>query len=181
MSAHRRLQEGHAENADRLGLPGEELEGPAAILERAIELLHDNLTIRQVGDILEIPTNVLRGWLSAGNICIDGYGRLADLQIPTHGQQPPAHTVASFIDERAKKSPLSTLNELAQTGHVRALSWAWVTTGPSHKPNFEATVSAIRMDNNTSVTARASAASKKQARAAAATKFLTRLSKNQDT
>lgn len=85
------------------------------------------------------------------------------------------------VKGRSAAAVLRNVNELSQAGDIPALSWVLATAGPSHKPTFEATVSAIRMDNKAAVIARGNAPSKNKARATAATKFLADLSRQQHT
>lgn len=174
ISSHRRLQQGHTAHAHQLDLNEDEFAQHAATIKRALQLMQDNgLSIRDTGDILGVPTGVLRKWLQAANICIDDSDQIP-AAVPQQRQAAP-RTLAYFIDQRPGHPPISTLHELEQAGYVRSLRWPSQASGPAHQPTFTTTATAIVTDSDQTVTASAQGITKTAAKTAAAKALLDRL------
>ncbi|WP_049564940.1 hypothetical protein [Streptomyces sp. SBT349] len=173
IAGQRRLEEGQAAHAEYLGLE-EEYAEHAALIERAIHLMHDSkLSIRQTGDLLGIATDDLRRWLRAGDICIDDDERLESPQIP--GQRQAPLPIADFIARRTHSSPVSAVHELEQAGYLRDLTWHCTPTGPPHQPVFTSAVSTVLADTDEPAAAQSRRSTKSAAKTAAAQALLSQL------
>ncbi|TDB81151.1 hypothetical protein E1264_33115 [Actinomadura sp. KC216] len=150
MSSHSRLQRGHEQHAARLRLPTDEIDEPALILEEALHLMHDkNLSIRQAGDLLDVPTSVLRAWLSAGGISISSNHPSQSQSQSSSPHQAQDAATTFHLSKEAKRDPLVTLNELKQkklitTSHAPTPAADHLTSQPLRqlsKPPEQTTVS----------------------------------------
>ncbi|MGW6454418.1 double-stranded RNA binding motif domain-containing protein [Streptomyces sp. NPDC055078] len=138
------------------------------LVERALGLMHSGLTVRQAGDTIDVRTETLRSWFGSAGIAIDGHGMLAGVQDPSHARQQRPSAIVGFLAERLGGSPVSAVNELAQIRMLLDLRWQTANEGPPHAPLFTTTVTAIRADEDTTVTASGRSKRKSEAKSRAA-------------
>lgn len=179
------LEVGESEHAIRLGLPVNPARDRARIVDLAITYLHKGWSVRQVGDTLDVQTAVLNTWLrETGTVLVRG---------TLTGQVPPSvpastkpKTDAEVSDSRTSsaalilatstptqpRSPVSLLNELAQAGHVRDVTWSVeFTSAPGATQEHTAHVNAHGADG-THLAGQGIAPGKADARAAAAAELV---------
>ncbi|HEX6524874.1 MAG TPA: hypothetical protein VF070_33445 [Streptosporangiaceae bacterium] len=189
------LAEAEREAGARRGLPVDTGRDRARLLEIAQTLLQHGATIRAAGDKLGVPTSTLRHWLREAGVRVGPDGTLtgsADPATPppAKGQdehQPEATSSTTATEQEAPavaqedpaepradgKSPVQTLNELAQAGYVADLVWDAGVDGPAHRPVFRCTITAKVTGLAAPVTGRGNGGSKATAKTAAAAALLT--------
>lgn len=143
-------------------------------LEQMFALLHNGMTLRQAGDVLEMPTETVRSWLADAGISIDVNGRLAMPAVPPSTQQAPTQSLREFVTAHPGGSPISIVYELEQAGHIGKPDWSEHVAGPSHKPTFTYTVSTVLTVDGATVAAEAEGHSKADAKTAAARALIDR-------
>ncbi|GAA1706795.1 hypothetical protein GCM10009745_63330 [Kribbella yunnanensis] len=134
--SHRALDVAVAKHAKDVGLPP----GDRSVLDSLFEQAHryvfeDNLSVREAGDMLGIPTQVLRQWFRAAGISTAGPAPLESMP-----KQKATRSIADFLRTRHGSSPISAIHELEQAGHIRARRWSDSRTGPAHQPTFTCAV-----------------------------------------
>ncbi|MFC0622439.1 double-stranded RNA binding motif domain-containing protein [Kribbella deserti] len=172
MRAHRQLQAAAAHHAEDLGLPADDREILDSLFEQAHrQILEDGLSIRDVGDMLGVPTDVLRSWFKSAGIAIDHVGQVHDIS----ARSAPTQTISSVLRTRRSASPISALHELAQAGYLSQPEWSHTRTGPAHRPTFSYSVSVRVNEGHDQVEATAAGSSKRDAQTDAADRLLTML------
>jgi len=185
----------------RRGPPGGAARDRARLVEIAQTLLHQGGTIRAAGDELGVPTSTLRHWLRAAGVQVGADGTLigsASTAPPSPGPDehsdksdhgsggprkaagPAAQTAADAPPPAAtvSRTPVQTLNELAQAGYVTDLAWESASEGAAHQPLFSCTVTARVSGIGGPVSARGTGGSKAAAKASAAAALLAGLGAN---
>jgi endogenous inhibitor of DNA gyrase (YacG/DUF329 family) len=174
IAAQEALTAGEREYAVRRGLPVDPDRDRARVIDTAQTLLHRGMTIRQIGEVLDVPNSTLRHWLRG----ID-----APEPAPARGPRPTtaaAGIAALLTTGRDQGKPsVSIVNELEQAGYLATVTWTIDVTGPSHQPDFTVTLTATT-PTQIETPARAwtvvgTAATKTAARSAAAENLLTTL------
>lgn len=170
IKAQRHLQEGAATHADELGLPANDRAVLESLFEQAHRyILEDGFSVRDAGDLLGIPTDVLRSWFAS-----------AGISLTTGAVEPTIHpqvseNMAEFLAGQTGRSPLSTVNELKQKRFLAKMTWGESVTGPAHSPVFTCTGKATLADGRV-VELRARGRSKSAAKTAAAQRIVDSLS-----
>jgi hypothetical protein len=139
-------------------------------LETAQTMLDAGMTVRQIGDALDVPTKALRGWLTAAGVALP--------EPPAPTGTPAGSAPAAPEKSAAGKPALVCLNEAVQAGRLRAVDWQVEADGPAHALVFTAQVRAewLREGRWVPVSATATASSKTAARTGAADALTTRTS-----
>jgi hypothetical protein len=181
--------------------PGGAARDRARLVEIAQTLLHQGATIRAAGDELGVPTSTLRHWLRAAGVQVGADGTLIGSASPgppspgtdensdksDHGSGglgkaagPAAQTAANALPPAAavSRTPVQTLNELAQAGYVTDLAWESASEGAVHQPVFSCTVTARVSGIGGPVSARGAGGSKAAAKASAAAALLAGLGRD---
>lgn len=173
MKAHRQLQAGAAEHADYLGLPADD----RAVLDSLFEEAHryvvgDKLSVRDAGNLLGVPTRVLRDWFHSAGISVTD--AVTDAVPGGTTAQTGPETIADFLRAKRHSPAVSVIGELKDATHLTALDWVYAATGPAHQPTFTCTV-AVTTAAGESIVQRAQGSKKPMAKSAAAEQLITRL------
>jgi hypothetical protein len=165
VASKEKFEAGEAAHDRLIGLTEHAGQRAERLVQVARTLLYDGqMTLRQVGDELDVPTKALRELLTR-----------AGVEIPA----PPAPAPAAAKPIDPDKPALVVINELTHAGRVREVAWsADPPTGPAHEPVFTVRVTAQARTTDGGylpVQAEAEAASKAAARAAAAAALLAAL------
>ncbi len=188
------LAEAERDAGARRGLPAGVERDRARLVEIAQTLLHQGATIRAAGDQLDVPTSTLRHWLREAGVRVGADGTLTG---PADPPPPPGVTSKEQADDKPDaaagqglspiaggpqpappaigKSPVQTLNELAQAGYVAGLAWEIVADSAAHQPLITCTVTATVTGIAGLVRARGTGRSKAAAKASAAAALLAAL------
>ncbi|WP_409186520.1 double-stranded RNA binding motif domain-containing protein [Amycolatopsis sp. VS8301801F10] len=169
MKAHRQLQAGAAEHADFLGLPADD----RAVLDSLFEEAHryvvgDGLSLRDTGNLLGVPTGVLRDWFRSAGISVG-----EAVSSPTT-EQPAPETIASFLAANQHPSAVGAIEELKDAKHLTDLGWAYSSTGPAHRPTFTCTATVVTAAGER-IVLRAQGSKKPTAKNTAAEQLIARL------
>lgn len=169
MKAHRQLQAGAAEHAGFLGLPADD----RAVLDSLFEEAHryvvgDGLSLRDTGNLLGVPTGVLRDWFRSAGISV---GEAAP---DGTTEQTGSETIADFLTANQHPSAVGVIEELKAAKHLTALDWTYSATGPAHRPTFTCTVTVVTAAGE-NIVLRAQGAKKPIAKSAAAEQLIGRL------
>jgi len=160
-----KFEAGEAAHDRLIGLTEHAGQRAERLVQVARTLLYDGqMTLRQVGDELDVPTKALRELLTR-----------AGVEIP----DPPAPAPAAEKTSDPDKPALVVINELTHSGRVRDVAWsADPPAGPAHEPVFTVRVTAQARTPDGGylpVQAEAEAASKAAARAVAGAALLAAL------
>jgi hypothetical protein len=168
--AQRRLELAAARHAQRHGLPVNDRAVLDSLFKRAHRhILEDGLSIRATGDLLGIPTQVLRRWLSAVGISVSGPS------LSPHASRHPS-TIGDFLTQGHFPSSVNAIHEAEMAGHIiQKPVWSYSVTGPPHDPTFTCTVQVTTVAGD-QVTEHGVAHAKPRAKAAAAHNLIATLS-----
>jgi len=168
----------------------------ARVVERAETLLHQGMTIRAAGDVLEVPTSTLRHWLREAGVRVGPDGTLVGSAEEPPGPEPrrpgsadadAGASGAELTSAPAGKQPadagkepadpadqaaLRELNHLVQLGYLTGLTWSFEAEGPAHARVFRAAATGRLSSVPGELTGTGSAGTKAGAKAAAARALL---------
>jgi hypothetical protein len=167
----------------------------ARTVERAETLLHQGMTIRAAGDVLEVPTSTLRHWLREAGIRVGPDGTLTGsaAEPSAVARSAPANedriesamsgagTAGTEVTsapggkrpaDPADQAALSELNRLAQLGYVSDITWSFEEEGPAHAQTFRVVATGRLSGVPGELTGVGSASTKAAAKAAAARALL---------
>jgi hypothetical protein len=165
IDSEERIKAGEAAHDRLIGVaenPGQRAE---RLVELARKLLYDGqMTLRQVGDELDVPTSALRQLLQRAGI------EIPPTPAPAHRAEKPGAD--------PDKPALMVIHELTQTGRLREVEWSEEGTGPAHAPTFTVRVTAQARTPDGGFrpfTAEASAGAKMAAKASAGAALIVQL------
>jgi hypothetical protein len=169
----------------------------ARIVERAETLLHQGMTIRAAGDVLEVPTSTLRHWLREAGVRVGPDGTLtgsmtapsaAARSAPTDEDAPSIESAMSGAGtsgtevtsapsgkrpaDPTDQAALGELNRLAQLGYLSGITWSFEEEGPAHARVFRVVATGRLSGVPGELTGVGSARTKGAAKAAAARALL---------